>query len=118
MKQEATVKRIEAIIRPTRVGKVCAALERVGYPGLKFAQIENPGMQEGAGYQLRGKTYSVDLAFRAKVEVTVKDTEAVKIVNAIRDAAFTGELGDGEICVHSMEDVISVRTGESVEMAL
>lgn len=112
------MKRIEANIRPTRVGKVGIALEKVGYPGLKFTQIESRVMQEGAKHQLQGKTYSVDLAFRARVEVTVKDTETVKIVKAIRDAAFTGESGDGEICVHSMEDVISVRTGESVEVAI
>ncbi|MGC2064483.1 MAG: P-II family nitrogen regulator [Thermodesulfovibrionales bacterium] len=112
------MKRIEAIVRPTRVGKVGVALEQAGYPGLKFTQIENQGMQEGSRYQLRGKTYSVDLAYRARVEVTVIDTEAVKIVKAIRDAAFTGEVGDGEICVRSMEDVISVRTGESVEVAI
>ncbi|TAN42600.1 MAG: P-II family nitrogen regulator [Nitrospirae bacterium] len=112
------MKKIEAIIRPTKVGKVCLTLEKAGYPGLKFTQVENQGMLEGAGYQLRGKTYSVDLAFRAKVEVIVKDTEADRIVSAIRDAAFTGEIGDGEICVHEMEHVISVRTGESVEFAI
>ena len=112
------MKRIEAIVRPTRVGKVCAALEKVGYPGLKFTQIESHGMEGGARYQLRGKTYSVDLAYRARIEVTVKDIEAEKIVRAIRDAAFTGEIGDGEICVHAMEDVISVMTGESVEVAI
>lgn len=112
------MKRIEAIIRPTRVGKVCVALEKVGYPGLNFTQIASRGMQEGAKYQLRGKAYNVDLAYRARVEVIVKDTEAEKIVKTVRDAAFTGEIGDGEIYVHAMEDVISVRTGESCEAAI
>ena len=112
------MKRIEAIIRPTRVGKVCAALEKVGYPGLNFTQIESHGMQNGAKYQLRGKTYNVDLAARARVEVIVNDTEAEKIVEAVRDAAFTGESGDGEIYVHAMENVIRVRTGESGEAAI
>ena len=75
-------------------------------------------MQEGAKYQLRGKTYNVDLAARARVEVIVNDTEAEKIVKAVCDAAFTGEIGDGEIYVHAMENVIRVRTGESGEMAI
>ena len=112
------MKRIEAIIRPTRVGKVCAALEKVGYPGLNFTQIEGCGMQDGSRYELRGKTYNVDLATRARVEVIVNDTEAEKIVRAVRDAAFTGESGDGEIYVHLMENVIRVRTGESGEAAI
>jgi nitrogen regulatory protein P-II 1 len=112
------MKRIEAIIRPTRVGKVCAALEKVGYPGLNFTQIGSDRMQEGARYQLRGKTYNVDLVARAKVEVIVNDAEADKIVKAVCDAAFTGESGDGDIYVHAMENVIRVRTGESGEAAI
>ena len=75
-------------------------------------------MQEGAKYQLRGKTYNVDTAARARVELIVNDTEAEKIVRAVRDAAFTGESGDGEIYVHTMENVIRIRTGESGEMAI
>ena len=112
------MKRIEAIIRPTRVGKVCLALEKVGYPNLNFTQIPSREKQAGDKYQLRGRTYNVDLAYRARVEVLVKDAEAAKIVKALRDAAFTGEVGDGEIYIHAMEDVISVRTGESCEAAI
>ena len=107
------MKRIEAIIRPTRVGKVCIALEKAGYPGINFTQIESHVMQEGARYELRCKAYNVDLAFRARVEVIVKDTEAAKIVKTVRDAAFTGGSGDGDIYIHAMEDVIKVSTGKS-----
>jgi len=112
------MKRIEAIIRPTRAGKVCAALEKVGYPGLNFTQIEGRRMQEGVTYQLRGKKYNVDLTARARVEVIVNDAEAEKIVKAVRDAAFTGESGDGEIYVHAIENVIRVMTGESGDAAI
>ena len=105
------MKKIEVIIRPTRVGKVCVALEKVGYPGLNFAQIERRGTQEGAKYQLRGKTYNVDLAARARVEVVVKDTEAEKIVRTIREAAVTGGIGDGEIYVHAMDDAVRIGIG-------
>ena len=103
------MKRIEAIIRPTRVGKVCVALEKAGHPGLNFTQIEGHGMQESTKYQLRGKAYDVDLAARARVELIVNDTEAEKIVKIVRDAAFTGENGDGEIYIHTIENFLRVR---------
>jgi nitrogen regulatory protein PII len=112
---EALMKRIEAIIRPTKVGKVCMALENAGHPGLTFSLIESRGAGEGQKYQLRGRTYRADLAMRAKVGVVVKDTEVDRIVRAIGDAAFTGETGDGEIYVHTMEDIIRIGTGESGE---
>ncbi len=111
------MKRIEAIIRPTKIGKLCIALENAGHPGLTFSLIESRGKQGGEKYQLRGRTYRADLVSRARVEVIVKDTDADRIVKTIREAAFTGEMGDGEIYVHSMEDIIRIRTGESGEAA-
>ncbi len=109
------MKRIEAVIRPTKVGKVCIALENAGHPGHRISQIESHGIQEGENYQLRGRTYKVDLAGRARIEVMVKDTEVERTVKAIKDAAFTGEMVDGGIYVHSIEDVTRIRTGESGE---
>jgi nitrogen regulatory protein P-II 1 len=116
-KRRRLMKRIEAIIRPTKVGKVCIALENAGHPGLTFSLIESRESMEGQKYQLRGRTYKVDLVSRARVGVIVKDTDVDRIVKTIRDAAFTGEKGDGEIYVHSMEDIIRIRTGESGEAA-
>jgi nitrogen regulatory protein P-II 1 len=111
------MKRIEAIIRPTRVGKVSVALENAGHPGHRISQIESRGVQEGEKYQLRGRTYRADLVTKAKVEVIVKDAEVDAIIKVIRDAALTGKMGDGEIYVYSMEDVIRIRTGECGEAA-
>lgn len=111
------MKRIEAIIRPTKVGKVCAALETAGHPGPRISQIEDKS-QKGTGYLLRGATYKVDLVTKSRLEVFAKDAEADKIIKVIRHAAFTGENGDGEIFVYAMEDAIRIRTGESGEAAI
>jgi nitrogen regulatory protein P-II 1 len=116
-KEEALMKRIEAIIRPTRVGKVCAAIENAGHPGVRFSLIESRERQGGEKYQLRGRTYKADLVTRAKVEVITKDAEVDRIVSAIREAALTGATGDGEIYIHSMEDAIRIGPGEKKEEA-
>ena len=111
------MKRIEAIIRPTRVGKVCAALETVGHPGPRISQIEDKS-QKCTGYLLRGATYRADLVSRSKLEIIAEDAEANTIIKAICDAAFTGENGDVEIFVYAIEDVIRIKTGESREAAM
>jgi nitrogen regulatory protein P-II 1 len=41
------VKKIEAIIRPSKVGEVCAVLERVGHSGVMISEIEGHGKQHG-----------------------------------------------------------------------
>ncbi len=112
------MKRIEAIIRPTKISEVCAALDRAGHPGVTISEVEGRGSQKGWLNQVRGASYEVRLLTKARVEVVVKDEDAGKIVRAIRDASFTGEVGDGRIFVHDIADAIRIRTNESGLAAL
>ncbi len=50
--------------------------------------------------------------------MVAKDNEADKIMRAIRDAVFTGRIGDGKIFVSSMADAVRIRTGETGEAAI
>lgn len=119
MRQRRIVmKRIEAIIRPDKVGGVFAALKKIGHPGVMISEIEGHGNQEGLKLQVRGNTYKVDMVTKARLEVIVKENETDAIVNAIRKAAYTGEIGDGKIFVHPVDDAMRVRTGERGENAV
>jgi nitrogen regulatory protein PII len=115
--RSAAMKRIEAIIRPTKVGKVCVALETMGQPGPRISQIEDIS-QKDTGYLLRGATYKANLVTKSKVEVIAKDAETDKIIRAIREAAFTGESGDGEIFVYAMDEAIRIMAGDGGEAAV
>ncbi len=107
------MKRIEAIIRPAKVSEVCDALDKVGHPGVTLSQVQGRGNQEGWVSQVRGVTHKVRLLSKTRVEVVVQDEDADKIVKAIRDAALTGEVGDGKIFVHDMANAIRIRTNET-----
>jgi nitrogen regulatory protein P-II 1 len=112
------MKRIEAIIRPAKVGEVCAALERIGHPGMMISEIEGHGKQKGIEQQVRGKTYKVDFITKARIELIVNDADVEKIVAAVRPAAVTGQVGDGKIFIHPVEDAIRLRTNERGESAI
>jgi nitrogen regulatory protein P-II 1 len=107
------MKRIEAIIRPAMVSAVCAALDKVGHPGVTISAVEGRGNQKGWVSRVRGMSYNVSLLAKARVEVVAKDEDTDQIVTAIREAAVTGEVGDGKIFVHDMANVIRIRTNES-----
>ncbi len=107
------MKRIEAIIRPAKVSDVCAALDKAGHPGVTISAVEGRGSQKGWVNQVRGSAYERNLLAKARVEVVASDENADKIIKAIRDAALTGEVGDGKIFVHDMADAIRIRTNES-----
>jgi nitrogen regulatory protein P-II 1 len=112
------MKKIEAIIRPNKVSEVCAVLEKVGHPGLMITEIEGHGKQKGVEQEARGKMYKVDFLPKAKIVVVVKDEDAVKIVKAIRDAAYTGKVGDGKIFISTIDWAVRIRTDEAGEAAL
>jgi len=106
------MKRIEAIVRPAKVNDVYDALERVGHPGLMISEIEGHGVEKGIEQQVRGKTYKVALITKARIELVVEDAEVNDIVSAIQQAACTGQIGDGKIFVHPIDDAVRVRTAE------
>ncbi|HTY45701.1 MAG TPA: P-II family nitrogen regulator [Patescibacteria group bacterium] len=112
------MKKIEAVIRPEQVSAVRRALERVGYSGLMIGDINGHGAQKGKVEQWRGETYKVELLAKTKIDIIVKDSDLAAIVTAIKEAAKTGQIGDGKIFVSDIENVIRIRTGEEGNMAL
>ena len=108
------MKRIEAIIRPEKASEVCAALGKIGHPGVTLSQVEGHGDKKGWVNHVRGISYDkLSLVTRTRVEVVAKDEDTDTIVKAMREAALTGEAGDGKIFVHDMADAIRIRTNES-----
>jgi nitrogen regulatory protein P-II 1 len=116
--RSATMKKIEAIIRPEKLDEVRKAIEAVGYPGLTITEAEGHGKQKGVVQQWRGETYRVEFLPKVKLELVVADSDVERIVQAIIKSAKTGSVGDGKIFVSDVRDVIKIRTGERGEGAL
>lgn len=112
------MKKIEAIIRPEKVDSVRKALEKIGCKGMMITEIEGHGKQKGVVQQWRGEKYKVELLPKIKLEVVIPDEELDKVIDAIRQAAKTGELGDGKIFVYNIENAIRIRTSEEGIAAL
>jgi nitrogen regulatory protein P-II 1 len=112
------MKKIEAILKPNKVGDVSSAIEALGHSGIMISEIEGNGKQQGVEQQVRGKTYKVKLMTKARLELVVKDSEVKKIVEAISKAAFTGQVGDGKIFIYPVEDAIRIRTSERGDAAI
>ena len=114
----ATMKKIEAVIRPEKLTEVRKAIEAVGYPGITVTEVEGHGKQKGVTQQWRGETYRVDFLPKVKLEIIVSDSDAETIIQAIVKAAQTGAVGDGKIFVSDVGQVIRIRTAERGEGAL
>jgi len=106
------MKLITAIVKPFRVGEIRTALAELGVRGLTVSEAQGYGRQGGHTEVYRGAEYRVDFVPKTRLEVLVDDAEAAQVVDAIVAAAQTGKIGDGKVWVHSIEDVVRVRTGE------
>lgn len=106
------MKKIEAIIRPERIGEVRTALEELGYPGMTVAEVKGHGVQKGIVEQWRGQQYRVDFLPKIWVMLVVDDEHTDKVIDAICAHAATGEVGDGKIFISTVDEVVRVRTNE------
>src|ERR1700761_8139426 len=106
------MKKIEAIIRPFKLDEVKKALTDIGVQGLTVLEIKGFGRQKGHTELYRGAEYVVDLVPKVKIDVVVDDAMVEPAVEAIRNAAQSGKIGDGKIFVSAVSEVIRIRTGE------
>ena len=112
------MKKIEAIIRPGKLDEAQAALDEFGVTGLTVTQVIGCGKQKGHTQIYRGVEYEVHLLPKVKIEMVVKDQAVEQIIQIISKAVRSGEVGDGKIFVHPVEEAIRIRTGETGEDAL
>jgi len=110
--------RIEAIIRPGRLDEVKVALDEVGVHGISVIEIKGAGKQKGYTQHYRGAEYQVNLIPKVMLVIVVPDADQEKVVDAIEEAARTGEIGDGKIFVTPVIDALRIRTGERGNAAL
>ncbi|WP_181706999.1 P-II family nitrogen regulator [Chthonobacter rhizosphaerae] len=107
------MKKIEAIIKPFKLDEVKEALQDVGLQGITVTEAKGFGRQKGHTELYRGAEYVVDFLPKVKVEVVLTDEMVDKAVDAIRNAAQTGRIGDGKIFVSPIEEAVRIRTGET-----
>ncbi|ARS89791.1 ammonium transporter [Natrarchaeobaculum aegyptiacum] len=115
---DGELKMVTAIIRPDRLGAVKKALAETGAPSLTVTNVSGRGSQPAKKGQWRGEEYTVDLHQKVKIECVVADIPAEEVVDAIGEAANTGEPGDGKIFVVPVEGAYQVRTGKTGQDAV
>ena len=112
------MKQIVAIIKPFKLDEVREALADVGVHGLTVTEVKGFGRQKGHTELYRGAEYVVDFLPKLKIEAVVSDDVLEQVVDAVREAAYTGKIGDGKISIFDVEQVIRIRTGETGEAAI
>ena len=106
------MKLIKAIVRPSKVDEVKDALNKANISGITVTEVRGHGRQRGHSTVYRGREYELSLLPKSKIEVVVADERVDAAIDAIMDAARTGEIGDGRVFVLPVEQSRIIRTGE------
>lgn len=109
---------IIAIIKPFKLDAVRDALTGIGVQGLTVTEVKGYGRQKGHTEIYRGAEYAVSFLPKLKIEVAVPATDAERVVEAIAEAARTGQIGDGKIFALDLTSALRIRTGETNVEAL
>ena len=112
------MRKIEAVIKPFKLDDVKDALSELGVLGLTVTEVRGFGRQKGHKELFRGSEYVIDFLPKIKIEVVVADEMTDSVVQAILSSARTGNIGDGKIFVHPLEQIYRIRTGETGEEAV
>jgi len=104
------MKKIEAIVRASKFDDVKEALGKKDINFFTFYEVKGYGHQKGQNYTYRGAIYDVGYIARIKLEILLSEPYVADAIEAISEAAKTGEKGDGLITVSSIDEIINIRT--------
>jgi len=102
------MKMIRAIIRPEAVDKVADSLEAGGFTALTRIEVFGRGKQKG----IKVGNVVYDNLPKTMLMLVVDDGQVEPAAKIIEDAARTGNIGDGKIFVNTVEEAITIRTGQ------
>jgi len=107
------MKEIKAYIKTHKLSDVTLALLHLeDLPGFSIVDVRGCGQE----HIERGKDKRMeDVVKHAKIEVVCRDVQVEEIIVAIERNAHTGLRGDGKIYVSTIEQAVSIQTGERGE---
>lgn len=112
------MKWISCVVRPEKLEAIKDALDKQHIIGMTVTDVRGFGRQKGQVEHYRGEEYTIRFLPKVKVDLIVLDEDVSRVITTIRQAAHTGNIGDGKLFVLNVENVVRIRTGEQGTSAL
>ena len=112
------MKYIIAIIQPDRLDEVLELLTKKEIHLVTVSNVVARGRQQGIAEVYRSHREAGTLLNMVKLEIAVNDEFVKPAMDAIVEAARTGQTGDGKIFVFDMQECLRIRTGETGNVAI
>jgi nitrogen regulatory protein P-II 1 len=106
------VKKIEALVRTSRLDDIVERLRLIGTTGLTVAEAHGISSSTTSVTVVQGQRVWKASAPRYQLTIVTRDEDAPHVVAAIVRTAATDAPGDGIITVTDVDGVMRIRTGE------
>lgn len=107
------MKLVIAYVRPEKLRDVKTALAKAEVYRISLDNVRASGDQPVVLEHYRGADVFVDTYPRVRFEIAVNDEYVDATVQAIAEAANTGEDGDGHVLVLNIEQAVNIRTSQT-----
>ncbi len=112
------MKEIKAYVRLEKTEEVIFALEQAGVPGLTAIEVRAVGKAAVPENERVSIDYVEKVSPVTKLETICRDEDAMRLVDVIRKAAYSGRRGDGMIFVSDIGYAVKIRNGLTGNAAL
>jgi nitrogen regulatory protein P-II 1 len=110
---------VVAYIRPLTLGRVVDAVRRLpGFPGMSVMDVRGFGSDEAHTPRKGERSEVHPFEPILRLEVFCQSVDLIAVIEAIRNAAYTGHAGDGKIFAGPVDVACRIRSGETGPVAL
>ena len=106
------MKMITALIQPSKLEEVKKALFDADVHKMTVTSALGCGQQKGYTETFRGVKSEINLLDKIRIDIAVNEDFVEPTIDAIIQAARTGNIGDGKIFISELSECIRIRTGE------
>ena len=106
------MKKIEAIIQPSKLEEMKEAFSREDILGITVTQVIGCGNQKGWKEFYREPEPFINMLPKVQLSMVVPDEKVDRILEIIIGTAHTDDVGDGKIFISDVNRVIRIRNGE------
>jgi len=108
----AKMTKVTIITNQDKFTQLQSALDKIGITGLTVTNVLGYGMQKGHTEYYRGLPVKTRLLPKVQIDIVVCKIPTQTVVDTVKKALYTGNMGDGKIFIYDVENVIKIRTGE------
>jgi Amt family ammonium transporter len=108
----AKMTHVSIVTKQSKFETLRESLDNIGITGITVTNVLGYGMQKGHTEYYRGAPVETRLLPKVKVDIVICKVPVDVMVKTVKDALYTGSVGDGKIFIYDVENVVKVRTGE------